>query len=138
MFQFKYTKNELHHKYFPRFCIDIQLCFTICRNFKNAYFTELLPTGFYCLPGFSNKSNATRYSVVECCPIVNQNIVKSRVKFKINYASKNEYNCDKLQLSLFIYLFICLFALYLQLTIINNILQQVFFQKKTSIYNVFL
>ena len=58
-------------------------CFTICRNFKNAYFAELLATGFYWLPGFSNKINATRYSIVESYSIVNQNIVKSKVKFKI-------------------------------------------------------
>ena len=44
MFSFKYTKNELHHKYFPRFYIDSYLCFTICRNFNNTYFTELLAT----------------------------------------------------------------------------------------------
>ena len=44
MLSFKYTKNELHHKYFPRFYIDSYLCFTICRNFNNTYFTELLAT----------------------------------------------------------------------------------------------
>ena len=66
----------------------------------NAYFTELPATGFYWLQGFSNKINATLYSAVESYSIVNQNIVKSKVKFKINHASMNDYNCGKLQLSL--------------------------------------
>ena len=48
MFSFKYTKNELHHKYFPRFCVDNYLSYTICRKFNNRihfnYFTELLAT----------------------------------------------------------------------------------------------
>ena len=88
MFQFQYTKNELHLKYFPRFCMDNQLlCFTIYRN-------------FYWLLGFSNKINATRYPIVESCSIVNQSIVKSKVKFKINYISMNDYNYGKLRLSL--------------------------------------
>ena len=71
------------------------LCFTICRNFQNAYFMELLATGFYWLPGFSNKINTTHYSIVESCSIVNQNIVKSKVKFEINDASMNDYNYGK-------------------------------------------
>ena len=61
---------------------------------------ELLATGFYWLPGFSNKFNATCYSIVKSCPIVNQNIVKSKVKFKNNHTSMNDYNSGKLQLSL--------------------------------------
>ena len=61
---------------------------------------EILATGFYWLPRFSNKINTTHYSVVESCSIVNQNIVKSKVKFKINHASMNDYECSKLQLSL--------------------------------------
>ena len=97
---FKYTKNELHHKYFPRFFIGYYLCFTICRNFRNACFTELLATGFYWLPEFPNKIKATRYSIVESCSMVNQNIVKTKVKFKINHASMNDYNYGKLGLSL--------------------------------------
>ena len=56
----------------------------ICKNFKNTY-TDLLATGFYWLPGFSNKISARHYSIVESCSIVNQNIVKSKVKFKINH-----------------------------------------------------
>ena len=100
MFQFKYTKNELHHKYFPRFYIGNQLCFTICRNVKNAYFKELLATAFYWLPGFFNKINATLYSIVASCSLVNQNTVKNKVKFKINHASINDYNYGKLRLSL--------------------------------------
>ena len=100
IFQFNYTKKEVHHKYFPRFYIDNQLCFTICRNFRNAYFTELLATGFYWLPEFPNKIKATRYSIVESCSMVNQNIVKTKVKFKINHASMNDYNYGKLGLSL--------------------------------------
>ena len=100
MLQFKYTKNELHHKYFPRFCIDMQLCFRICRNFKSVYFLELFATGFSWLSVFSNKIKATQYSIVECCSIVNQNIVRSKVKFKINHASMNDYNYGKLRLSL--------------------------------------
>ena len=100
MFQFKCTKNELHHKYFPKFCIDKKLRFSICRNFKNGYFTELLATGFYWLPGFSNKMKATRYSITEGCSIVNKNIVKSKVKFKTNGASMNDYNYGKLRISL--------------------------------------
>ena len=99
MFEFTYTKNELHHKYFPRFYIDKQLCFTICRNFKNAHITELLAASFFWLPGFSNKVNATRYSIAESCSIANQNIVKSKVKFKINHVSVYDYNYDKLGLS---------------------------------------
>ena len=51
-------------------------------NFKNAYFKELLLTVFY-------------YSVVESCSIVNQNIVKTKFKFKINHASMNDYNYTK-------------------------------------------
>ena len=82
------------------FCIDSYLCFAICRNFKNAYFMELLATGFYWLPGFSNKINATRYSIVKSCSVVNENIVKSKVRFKINHASMNDYNYGKLRLSL--------------------------------------
>ena len=100
MFQLKYTKNELHEKYFPRFCIDKWLCFTICRNVKNVYFEELLPTGFYWLPSFSNKINATRYSIVESCSIVNQNTKKRKSKFRINHASMNDSNYGKLRLSL--------------------------------------
>ena len=61
---------------------------------------ELLATGFYWLPGFSNKINATHYSIVESCSTVNQNIVKSKVKFKINYASMNDYSYGKLRPSL--------------------------------------
>ena len=49
-------------------------CFTICRNFNNAYFTELFAGDFSLLPGFSNKINVTRYSFVEICSIANQNI----------------------------------------------------------------
>ena len=37
---------------------------------------------------------------MESCPIVNQNIVKSEVKFKINHASMNDYSYSKLRLSL--------------------------------------
>ena len=61
---------------------------------------ELPATGFYWLPGFSNKTNATQYSIVESCAVVNQNIVRSKVKFKINHASMNDYNYGKLRLSL--------------------------------------
>ena len=68
-------------------------------NFKNAYLTELLVTGFYWLPGFSNKINVTRYSTAESCSIINQNIVKSKVKFETNQASMNDYDCGKLRLS---------------------------------------
>ena len=100
MFQFKYTKNDLYHKYLSRFCKGNQLCFTICRNFNNAYFTELLITSLYWLQGFSNQINETCYSVVESCPIVNKNIAKSKIKFKINHASLNDYKYAKLQLSL--------------------------------------
>ena len=46
------------------------------------------------LPGFSNEINATCYS------IVNQNIVKSEVKFNINDAFMSDYNYNKLRLSL--------------------------------------
>ena len=52
------------------------------------------------LPGFSNEINATCYSIVESCSIVNQNIVKSEVKFNINDAFMSDYNYDKLRLSL--------------------------------------
>ena len=62
----------------------------IYRNFKNAYFTELLATSFYWLPGFSEKIDTTRFSIVESCSIVNQNIVESKVKFKINQAECNK------------------------------------------------
>ena len=48
-------------------------CFTICRNFNNAYFTELFASDFSLLPGFSNKINVT-CSFVEICSIANQNI----------------------------------------------------------------
>ena len=64
----------------------------ICRDFKNTYITKLFTFGFYWLPGFSNKINATRYCDGESCPIVNENIVKSKVKFKINLASMNDPN----------------------------------------------
>ena len=40
------------------------------------------------------------YTFVESCSIVNQNIVKSKVKFKINHVSMYDYNYDKLWLSL--------------------------------------
>ena len=70
----KYTKNELYHRYFPSFCIYNWLCSTICRNFKNACFTELLATSFYWLPGDSNKISATCYSLAETCLIANQNV----------------------------------------------------------------
>ena len=72
----------------------------IYKNFKNAYVTKLSATGFYWLPEFSNKINATCYSIIESCFIVNQNIVKSKVKFKINHAFMNYYNYGKLRLSL--------------------------------------
>ena len=52
-------------------------------SLKSAYFTELRATGFYWLPEFSNEINATHYSTVESYSIVNQNIAKSKVKFKI-------------------------------------------------------
>ena len=78
------------------FCIDNYLCFMICRNFKNAYFTELLATGSYWLPAFSNKINATHYSIVKSSSPVNENIVKSKVRFKINHSSISDYNCGKL------------------------------------------
>ena len=71
--------------------------FTICRNFQNAYFMEPHVTGFYWLPGFSNKINATHYSTFESCSIVNQNIMKSKVKFKINHVSMNDYNYGKIR-----------------------------------------
>ena len=51
--------------------------------------------GLHWLPGFSNKINATHYSIVESCSIVNKNIVKSKVKFKVNHTSKNDYNYGK-------------------------------------------
>ena len=57
---------------------------------------ELLATGFYWLPGF----NATCYSIFESCPIVNQNIVESKIKFKINDTSMTDFNHSKLWLSL--------------------------------------
>ena len=69
-------------------------------NFKNTYFTELLTTGFYWLPGFSNKINGICYYIVEICSIENQNIVKSEVEFKINHASMSYSNYGKLRLSL--------------------------------------
>ena len=52
-------------------------------HFKSPYFTELPATGFYWLPGFCNEIKATRYSLVESYYIVNQNIVKNKVKSKI-------------------------------------------------------
>ena len=99
MFQFKYTKNELQRKFFLRFCIGDELCFAICRNFKNVFYG----TSCNWLLLFARilyKINATRYSVVESCSTVNQNIVKSKVKFKINYASMNDYSYGKLRPSL--------------------------------------
>ena len=78
------------------FCIDNYFCFMICRNFKNAYFMELLATGFYWLPGFSNKINTTHYSIVKSSSPVNENIVKSKVRFKINHSSISDYNRGKL------------------------------------------
>ena len=72
----------------------------ICRDFKNAYLMELLAIGFYWLLGFSNKIKAARYSIDESYSIVNQNIVKSKVEFKINHISVNDYNYGKLWLSL--------------------------------------
>ena len=61
---------------------------------------ELRATGFYWLPGFSNKINAIHYSIVKSCSVVNENTVKSKVRFKINHASMNDYNYAKLRLSL--------------------------------------
>ena len=57
-------------------------------NFKSVYFTELLVTGFYWLPGFSIKSSehASLWLKVALLKI------KSKVKFKINHASMNGYN----------------------------------------------
>ena len=72
----------------------------ICRDFKNAYLMELLAIDFYWLSGFSNKIKAARYSIDESYSIVNQNIVKSKVEFKINHISVNDYNYGKLWLSL--------------------------------------
>ena len=51
-----------------------------------------LATGFYWLPGFSNKINATPYSIVKSCSVVNENIVKGKAMFKINHASMNDCN----------------------------------------------
>ena len=99
MFYFKYTKNELH-KYFQRFCIGNQICFTICRNFKNAYFTEHLATGFYWLPGFSNKINATRYSLLLKVALCKSKYCEKLKKKKKYHASMNDYNYCKLRLSL--------------------------------------
>ena len=49
---------------------------------------ELLATGFYWLSGFTNKIKSTCYSIVKSYSIVNQNIVKSEVKFKnLNFVS---------------------------------------------------
>ena len=64
---------------------------------------ELFTTGFYWLPRFSNIINATHYSIVESCSIANQNIVKSKVKFKFNQASMDDYEYGKLWLSLQIF-----------------------------------
>ena len=100
MFWFKDTKNKLCHKCFPGYLHRQLVMFYDCRSFKNTYFTELLATGFYWPPGFSNKINATHYSVVESYSILNENIMKSKVKFKINRASINGYNYGKLRLSL--------------------------------------
>ena len=63
--KFKSTKNELHDRYFPGLYIDNYLCFMTCGNFKNIYFKELLSSGFYFLPGFFYKINASRYSIVK-------------------------------------------------------------------------
>ena len=41
-----------------------------------------------------------KYERYERYSIVNQNIVKSKVKFKINHATLNDYNYGKLRLSL--------------------------------------
>ena len=53
---------------------------------------EILATGFYWLPGFSNKINATCYSLVKSYSVVNENIMTSKVRFKINHTSMNDYN----------------------------------------------
>ena len=58
---------------------------------------ELLATGFYWLSGFTNKIKSTCYSIVKSYSIVNQNIVKSEVKFEINHASMHDYNYGKLR-----------------------------------------
>ena len=100
MFYFKYTKTNSVKSIFQYFCLDNYLPFTICSNFKNTYFTELFATGFCWLPVFSNKINATLYSIVKRYSIVNQNIMKIKIKFKINHASMNDYNYGKSQLSL--------------------------------------
>ena len=66
--------------------------------YNNACFTELLATSFYWLPGFSNKINAPRCSIVESCSIVNQNILKSKVKGAVRQIEKAPMN-DHLRVS---------------------------------------
>ena len=99
---FDYTKSQLYHRYFPGLCIGNWLCFTTCRNFKNTYFKQLFSIGFHWLPGFSNEINATSDTIAESCSTVKQNIkkIQNSFKFKINYASMNDYNYTNLRLSL--------------------------------------
>ena len=68
-------------------------------NFKTVILRNSLQLAFYWVPRFSNKINAARYSIVEIyviynvpweLSIVNENIVKSKVEFKINHASMND------------------------------------------------
>ena len=77
---FKYTKNELHQKHFKIFAKTISYVLrfvTILRTLILRNPLQLASTGC---------QNATRYSFVESFSIVNRNIVKSKVKFKINHA----------------------------------------------------
>ena len=70
----------------------------VCRNFKDAYLRNSLQLAFTGCQDSLIKSTQQATLLLKVA-VVNENIVKSKVRFKINQASMNDYNYGKLRLS---------------------------------------